>query len=367
MKFKNSLVGKIATGVLALGIGLSNYGCSGGSSTPTPNPEPTYKTCNLDADHDGQGDKNSSLDVLKTEACPIGYVENSDDPNDSDWTCYKGAGELVYTKIMPDSKEQLFTYDLETKTETRLTDNTFYDRHARFSPDGKEITFTRAGSGYDKIYKINRQTKSEKLLISKTGDCRYASYSSDGTQIAFAFNNGSDWDIYTANSSDGLNQTPIVIGVSNDTMPFLGKDNKIYFRSNRDGNMESYRINPTNLNLEKITQTTDDEMSFPVPSPDGNYLAEAIGPDGQEDIYLINLNNGTLPLDSSARGPPLTTNHKHNFWVSWSKDGKKLIYHSYDSINDNYEINIMNKDGSNKANPFNDSEKNRFCSDWYMN
>lgn len=82
----------------------------------------------------------------------------------------------------------LFLYDFGTRAETRLTTASESDAIPRFSPDGKQIAFTRGGRGlwiYDVEQKVERQlagidTGRQPLVRAKT-----IAWSPDGKHLAF--------------------------------------------------------------------------------------------------------------------------------------------------------------------------------------
>jgi Tol biopolymer transport system component len=83
-------------------------------------------------------------------------------------------------------------------------------------------------------------------------------------------------------------------------------------------------------------------------SPDGTKLAFYRGPEGDRDIYIINV-DGT--------GLQRLTNGGDNLGPSWSPDGQWIAFTSFRDGNN--EIYIVHPDGSNEI-----RMTNNFISDW---
>jgi len=117
---------------------------------------------------------------------------------------------------------------------------------------------------------------------------------------------------------------------------------KLVFSSDSTGNSELFMMNPDGSGMEQITQTSMGEIE-PAISPGGSRIAYVKGSqifvmdaDGSNDIQLTDTyKNGGNGLHDS-------------YHISWSPDGNKLLFIS--NRDDNEEIYIMNKDGSNPVN-----------------
>ena len=85
--------------------------------------------------------------------------------------------------------------------------------------------------------------------------------------------------------------------------------------------------------------TKDCSDSYPVIPPNGEYLAFSSQRAGNWDIYLMELSDGDPQRVTKERGTDTTP--------VFSPDGQKLYYRS-NSINPNWQVVVMELDGSNK-------------------
>ena len=90
-------------------------------------------------------------------------------------------------------------------------------------------------------------------------------------------------------------------------------------------------------NIMKLTNNTAEDW-HPEISSDGKQIAFMSDRDGNREIYIMN--------SDGSNQKRLTFNAADEFWYpSWSPDGSKIIFSSYDE-NEEKHIYMMNKDGS---------------------
>ncbi|MEJ7783293.1 MAG: DUF5050 domain-containing protein [Solirubrobacteraceae bacterium] len=156
-------------------------------------------------------------------------------------------------------------------------------------------------------------------------------------KLAFHTDRDGNLEIYTMNL-DGSGQTRLTNNAANDAQPFFSPDGrKIAFSSTRDGgNYEIYTMNADGTNQIRLTNNPafDAATSW---SPDGNKIAFHSIRDGNLEIYTMNA-DGT----NQTR---LTNNAAEDSTPDWSPDGSKLAFQTY--RDGNYEIYTMNADGTN--------------------
>jgi len=105
----------------------------------------------------------------------------------------------------------------------------------------------------------------------------------------------------------------------------------VFVFSMADGNnFHLFAYHPAYLPLTRMTNGIWDDC-YPAISPDGTQLAFASNRDGAWDIYILNLNDGTITR--------LTNTLAYDSRPSWSPDGQWIAYESY--INDNLEIVVQ--------------------------
>ena len=124
---------------------------------------------------------------------------------------------------------------------------------------------------------------------------------------------------------------------------------KIAFHSFRDGNYEVYVMNADGSAQTNLTNNPESD-TYPVLSPDGSKIAFRSFRDGNYEVYVMN-------ADGSAQ-TNLTNNPESDWNPMWSPNGSKIAFQSnrddLDGICDlnecNYEVYVMNADGSAQTN-----------------
>lgn len=137
---------------------------------------------------------------------------------------------------------------------------------------------------------------------------------------------------------DGSKQAQIHNGEGSDNVYATVSPNgqRVAFVSDRDGNQEIYVVNIDGSSLRRLTYTSAPDK-WPVWSPDGQRIAFDSERDGNREIYVMH---------ADGSGVFRVTNH----WAedgapAWSPDGKELVFHS--DRDGNHEIYVMQANGSN--------------------
>ena len=217
------------------------------------------------------------------------------------------AQSITNTKIAfqsgRDGNAEIYVMSHDGSAQTRLTNSDAYDGNPRWSPDGKRIVFVSNRDGNSEIYIMNADGSQQTRFTDHHARETSPTWSPDGTMIAF------------------------------NTNRFDGGGSEI-FKKNVDG---TWGFNPTRLTQNP---TADDFISW---SPDGTQIAFESDRDRDEpEIYLLNAVDGT----NLKR---LTFTRALDEVPSWSPDSRRILYSTDvdgEPQNGNYEIYIMDRDGS---------------------
>jgi dipeptidyl aminopeptidase/acylaminoacyl peptidase len=107
--------------------------------------------------------------------------------------------------------------------------------------------------------------------------------------------------------------------------------NQIAFTSDRNGNQDIYLLDLDNRELTQLTDDPGNEFS-PELSPDGSHIIYSGMIDENLDLYVMNTNG--------ADKRRLTFNPEDEDNASWSPDGVYIVYDS--NRNGNYDLFLMN-------------------------
>jgi hypothetical protein len=170
-------------------------------------------------------------------------------------------------------------------------------------------------------------------------------------KIVFDSNRVDDFRVYVMNA-DGSGQARLTNNTAEDGAPAWSPDgSKIAFETDRDGNFEVYVMNADGSGQTNTSDNLADDR-FPAWSPDGLKIAFQSLRDGNYEIYVMNA-DGNVQTN-------LSSNPAMDFRPDWSPNGSKIAFASTRDAPDqspcddtggcNWEVYVMNADGSNPTN-----------------
>jgi Tol biopolymer transport system component len=170
--------------------------------------------------------------------------------------------------------------------------------------------------------------------ITQQSPSYFHGWSPDGKTLAFCGQRDGKFGIFTIPSTGG-EETRITTTSGLDDGPEFSPDGKyIYFNSDRTGLMQIYRMRPDGSELQQIISDVSNNW-FPHLSPDGTRMAfltfdkdvKGHPPDKDVTVRMMTLKDGKITVLAKLLGGQGTINVS-----SWSPDGLKLAFVSYEQI-----------------------------------
>jgi Tol biopolymer transport system component len=208
----------------------------------------------------------------------------------------------------------------------RLTSSSGSDEDPAWSPDGKKIAFTTDRDGNREIYVVDADGSNLVRLTSELAADYAPAWSPDGSRIAFVSERDYNPEIYVMNA-DGTSPARLTTNSARDVDPGWSPDGRIAFASDRDARLPAYTdIFVMNADGSNPTRLTTSGAAHPAWSRDGR-LAFA-SPDCtyfscQPSIVVRSTNGVAQRVGSELELGPGDR-------PSWSPDGRKLAYESFD-------------------------------------
>ena len=236
----------------------------------------------------------------------------------------------------------LYLMNADGTAQTRLTsDAGLYAWSSDWSPDGKQIVFTRGepNNPESALYIINDDGTELRQLTDLQGEEWVPAWSPDGKRIAFVSKTERDQQIFSINS-DGTDLRQL----TGTRAPTYGPDwspdgMQIVYNSNASGSDQLYIMNADGSNQSQITSRGIENWGAAW-SPDGNWIAFNSFRNGQGDIFVIH---------PDGRGErQLTDDRAREFTTAWSPDGSQIAFVSEQY--GQFDVYRMNSDGTNVRN-----------------
>ena len=235
-----------------------------------------------------------------------------------------------------DGDPEMYLYRADTRSELRLTDNSYEDRNLTWAPTDHRMAYDTNRDGNFEIYIMNSDGIVQTRLTNDPAQDSNPVWSSDGTRLAFLSDRDGNIEIYSMNT-DGSDQTRLTDSPTNECcLQWSPLGNFIAFMSNPDGVWGLYRMNPDGSDQRMLALAS---ASPPAWSPDGARLAFVSDRDGNAEIYAVN-NDGTGEVR-------LSNNSAQDTNPVWSPNGSLIAFLS--NRDGNFEVYMMNPDGSGQT------------------
>lgn len=220
---------------------------------------------------------------------------------------------------------------------------------AAFPGSAGDLAFHTTRDGSFQIYRMGADGFAPTRLSDTAGGNQQPAWSSDGRKIAFV-NIQANAEIYMMDH-DGQNEVPLTNDPATDVAPaWFPSTNKIAFQriEGSENDIYSMTFDDSGNVTDTVRLTTHAAGdSQPAVSPDGKKIAFASnrGGSGDSEIYVMKAN---VPEGPTNRPVRLTDNTTTDWKPDWSPNGKKIVFQSNRTAND--EVFVMNADGTRQKN-----------------
>ena len=205
--------------------------------------------------------------------------------------------------------------ELKTGRKTAIMTQGDFNSSPAYSPDGKEIAFSRSvGSGNTEIFLSNRDGSNLRRLTNYRGIDTNPAWSPTGREIAFTSGRSGTPQIYVMSAEGGNLRRISFLGRYNDGAAWSPDGTKVAHSARRQDN--SFDI--------AITDLVTLETLFLTEGAPGSHESPSYSPDGKKLVYAANLSTRgggstqifTMDLDGGGRRQ--VTRIGNNFAPSWS-------------------------------------------------
>lgn len=259
-------------------------------------------------------------------------------------------GSILYTFVDGENNIEIYRMNTDGTNQIRLTKNDYWEESPRSSPDGTKIVF----SANRDIFLMDRNGNDIRNITNNPGnDNNHSpSWSPDGNYIAFTSDReDTETEIYIMNS-DGTNPQRITHNEgwirnpswSPDGRKIIYSNNSVVLSKGKSGSAICIKDLESGITT-KLVESVDAFLRDPQWSPKGDKIVFSLAYDAKEnddfDLYMINQDGSDLRN--------ITNNHStHDLCPSWSPDGNHIVYSLPYTYSRDTEICIIDPDGSNK-------------------
>ncbi|MCL4248376.1 MAG: PD40 domain-containing protein [Anaerolineae bacterium] len=226
-------------------------------------------------------------------------------------------GTIAFT-VRENGQTDIWGLPIGSRNPIRLVADPTDDRDPAWSPDGRRLAFASHRDGNWEIY---IQDFIDNSITRMTYDLSFQAapnWSPDGQWLVYESYLGNTLDLWYVRV-DGSQPPAVLPGMSSapDFSPAWSPDGRrIAFTSWRDGNQEIYLFNLNDQELVNVTNTPLRNEDYPSWSPDGAQLAFSAFDEGIEKVFVLDVDTpgAVAQVVAGGRAP------------AWSPDGSSLVY-----------------------------------------
>jgi Tol biopolymer transport system component len=278
--------------------------------------------------------------VASFVACLFAAACGSAEPRERD---ADAAEPVVLFSSQRDGNDEIYRMRLDGNDPVRLTYHSGRNLQPEMSPDRRWVVFESDRTGHVNIYKMPLEGGEPVNLTGTPSRDGWPRWSPDGRRIAFHSDRDGHAQIYVMNP-DGRGVTRLTDHPEDDLFPEWSPDGaRLSFRRG----MDVWVVNSDGTGARQLTSTSGrDQMANW--SPDGTRLAFFSERDGYCAIYIMN-SDGSDPVNLTPKDDGDVDDDWCSAAPSWLPDGRILFTSSRPETGGDWEIFIMNGDGSGLA------------------
>ena len=158
----------------------------------------------------------------------------------------------------------------------------------RFSPDGREITYTEITSGRVQVILKHLLTGQQEVLETTEGTSTFSPrFSPDGRGIIYSLSLNGNTDIYYMDLQTRARER-LTMDASAETSPSISPDGRyVAFESDRTSGQQIYVLDRNTGNVKRISVQDRARYATPVWSPNGEWIAFTRIKDGEFAIGVM--------------------------------------------------------------------------------